>query len=51
MDLIISLAILIGGWSLVYYWENKSIRDRAKKRSYPSATVHRLDDHEKSISD
>lgn len=46
LDVPVSLAILFIGWWLVNHWSKKSVRDKAKKRRYPSA----LDDHEKRIS-
>lgn len=50
MELLISLAILAFGYWLVNLLDKQSIKDMVKKRNYPSATVHRLDECEKKIS-
>lgn len=54
MEFLISIAILIIGWRLVFYWERKAGKD--KNQGYPKVYKMKrkdvvLDETEKSISE
>lgn len=48
-EILLSVIILSIGYALVFYWQNKAMKDKAK-RKYPSADVYKLDEFEKKIS-